>query len=588
MSRAEKKPEIKDYALKHSAAHLLAMAVKELYPKVQLAIGPPIEDGFYYDFGNVVFHPEDLVKIEEKMRELSKKNFPITKHEKSKQEAKKILSKEPFKLELLDEISGEITFYQQGDFIDLCEGPHVKSTGEVRHFKLTKLAAAYWKGDSKNTQLQRIYGIVFNSDKELQAYLKQQEEAEKRDHRKLGKEMKLFTFADEIGPGLPLWLPKGETIRNILIQFMREIEIKNGYQYVRTPEIAESAVYKATGHLPYYRDSMYAPIIIENHEYYLRPMNCAHHHMLYKQLVQSYRDLPLRLAEAGTVYRSELSGVMYGLIRVRGFTQNDSHIYITENQLKKEFLNVLKLFKEVYNIMGIKDYWFRLSLPDFEKSPEKFAGDVKVWEKASSVIREAMKEFGAKYVEDIGEAAFYGPKIDVQIKSVIGKEDTIATVQVDILVPQRLGLVYDDEHGRQAVPLVIHRAILGSFERFVGFLLEEYAGRLPLWLSPVHVRLVNLTERNLTFMNKVGQQMRDAGLRVEIDDRNDTINKKVRAAEVEKIPFIVTVGDKEEEKKTLAVRDTRTGKVTFGVKTEDFIKDLQREISEKKLPEVKR
>jgi len=401
------------------------------------------------------------------------------------------------------------------------------------------------------------------------------------DHRILGEQLGIFHLSDDIGPGLPLWLPKGETLRNILVQYMRQVEEQNGYKYVSTPHITRGSMYEKTGHLPYYKDTMYAPVAIEEEEYYLKPMNCPHHHVIYSKLVESYRDLPLRLAEAGTTYRNELSGVTYGLIRVRCFTQNDSHIYVMPDQLKDEFIKVLRLFKDVYDVMGIKDYWFRLSLPDFKTNPDKFTGDPKEWDHACEEIRKAMKEFGANFVEETGEAAFYGPKIDVQIKNAHDKEETIATSQVDIVVPKRLGLSYVDTGGNKKTPIVIHRAILGSYERFVAYLLEQTEGRLPLWLAPVQVAVVSVTDRNITAAEKIAAELRGKGIRVESDTRNHTLQYKIREAELQKVPYILVIGDKEQEKGTVAVRKRDIKEVKFDVKPGDFISQLLKEIEAK-------
>ncbi len=401
------------------------------------------------------------------------------------------------------------------------------------------------------------------------------------DHRILGEQLGIFHLTDEVGAGLPLWLPNGETLRNILIQYMREVEEKYGYTYVSTPHITRGELYVKSGHLPYYKDSMYAPIVIDDEEYYLRPMNCPHHHMIYNKLVKSYRDLPLRLAEAGMTYRNELSGVTYGLIRVKCFTINDSHIYVTPEQLRNEFIRVLQLFKEVYDVMGIRDYWFRLSLPDFKENPDKFTGDPKEWEHASEEIRAAMKEFGAKYVEETGEAAFYGPKIDVQIKNILGKEETIATSQVDIVVPKRMGLFYIEANDQKKTPIVIHRAIIGSFERFVAYLLEQTEGKLPLWLSPVQVKILSLTDRNVDMVKSIYARLADNKIRVEMDIRSHTVHYKIREAELQRIPYILVIGDKEEANNTLAVRP-HGEKPQFGVKLDDFLAKIKKDIENKK------
>lgn len=400
------------------------------------------------------------------------------------------------------------------------------------------------------------------------------------DHRILGEDLGFFTFSEEVGPGLPLWLPAGESLRHTLIEYMRGVEEKYGYKYVATPHITKGELYEKTGHLPYYAESMYAPIDIEGQPYYLKPMNCPHHHMIYSKIVKSYRDLPLRLAEAGTLYRNELSGVTYGLIRVRGMTMNDAHIYVRPDQVKDEFISVLKMFEEVYKRIGIRDYWFRLSLPDFKANPDKYTGDPKEWEHASVEIRKAMKEWGHKFIEVAGEAAFYGPKIDVQIKNVHGKEETIATSQLDIVIPRRLGLDYTDEEGKEQTPFVIHRAIIGTFDRFTGFLLEQTEGKLPLWLSPRQVRIINFTDRNAKAAQKCYNELKEAlpGIRVDLDLRTETVQAKVRDAEMLKINYLVVIGDKEEENKTLAVRP-RGAKPSFGVKPATFIANLKKELS---------
>ena len=401
------------------------------------------------------------------------------------------------------------------------------------------------------------------------------------DHRILGQDLKIFHLSDEIGAGLPLWMPNGETLKHTLVEYMRQIEEKYGYKYVSTPHIAKGSMYHATGHLPYYADSMYPPIDIDGQEYYLKPMNCPHHHMIFKQLVQSYKDLPLKLAEPGMTYRNELSGVTYGLIRARGFLQNDSHIYVRPDQLKEEFLKVLKLFEEIYKVMGIKGYWFRLSLPDFKENPDKYTGDPKEWEHACEEIRKAMKEFGGKVVEGVGEAAFYGPKIDVQIKNSQGKEESIATSQIDIVVPKRLDLVFVDDKDKKQNVIIIHRAILGSFDRFIAYLLEQTEGKLPLWLAPVQVKVLTFTDRNVKSVEKLVEELKEQGIRAEADLKDHTVEYKVAEAERSKINYIVVIGNKEEEKNTLAVRARGSKKPEFGVKKEDFLKKLKKEIEEK-------
>ena len=568
----------------HSTSHILADAVKRLWPDTKLGIGPAIDDGFYYDFDKrEPFTESDLKKIEDVMKKIIKDDSKYEHVFLSRKEAEKLLAKEPFKLDILknDVKEDKVSFHKHGNFYDLCNNPVVQSTGQIGVVKLLSIAGAYWRGDSNKGQLQRIYGISFPSQKELDEFLKMQVELEKRDHRKIGKQLKLFHIAEEVGPGLPLWLPNGETVRQVLLNYMRELEIRHGYKYVSTPHITKSALYLASGHLPYYKDDMYPPMKVENEEYYLRPMNCPHHHMIYKQLVTSYRDLPLRLAEAGTLYRKEASGAAYGLMRVRGMTQNDSHNYCTKAQTKNEIIRVIDLFKEVYGVMGIKNFWFRLSLPDF-KAKAKFGGDIHEWEWAAQQIRNAAKDAKIELREVIGEAAFYGPKIDVQIKNVLGREESIATVQVDIMIAKRMGLEFVNEKNAVENPVIIHRAIIGSYERFMAFLIENFAGAFPLWLAPVQVKILSFTDRNIPACKKIEKELFGVGFRVEADYSNNTVDYKVRAAELEKVPYILVIGDKEEERGTVAVRKRGTAKVQFGVTVQNFIELVMGEIEAKK------
>lgn len=556
---------------RHTLAHVMAQAVRELYAErgfqpeqVKLAIGPVIENGFYYDIdAPEPIREEDLPVIEEKMRRIVAANLPLERFVLSREEAlRRFAGIDPYKTELIQDlpVGEELSFYQQVDeqhgFTDLCRGPHVPSTGRIPpHFKLTSIAGAYWRGDSSRPQLQRIYGIAFRTKEELENYLWQQEEAKRRDHRKLGAELDLFTITEEVGKGLPLWLPRGAFIRRQLENYMYEKEQEHGYHYVYTPHIANTKLYYTSGHLPYYKDDMYAPIEIEGEEYYLKPMNCPHHHMIFKSRPKSYRDLPLRLNEFGTLYRFELSGTLTGLTRARGFTQNDAHIYCSRGQVADEFIKVIQLFDEVYKDFGISDYWFRLSLPDFENNPEKFGQENDNWRDAIAAIRAALEKTGAKYVEGIGEATFYGPKLDVQIRSVLGKEDTIATNQLDFIVPGRFGLEFTNERGEKETPVCIHRAIMGSFDRFFAFYLEHTAGDFPLWLSPIQAVIVPIADRHLEYAQKVAAQMRKNKLRVEIDDRSERMNAKIRDAELQKIPLILVVGDKEAEAGAVNVRE---------------------------------
>jgi threonyl-tRNA synthetase len=592
----EKDPEYTQL-FRHTLAHVMAQAVRELYTEqgykpeeVRLAIGPVIENGFYYDFdAPKPIREEDLPIIEEKMRRIIAADLPLRRFVLPREEALRCYAGvDPYKTELIQDLpeTEEISFYQQGDdrfgFTDLCRGPHVPSTGRIPpHFKLTNIAGAYWRGDSSRPMLQRIYGIAFRSKEELEHYLWQQEEAKRRDHRRLGQELELFTICEEVGKGLPLWLPRGAFIRKQMEDYMYQKEQAYGYHYVYTPHIANARLYYTSGHLPYYKDDMYAPIEIEGEEYYLKPMNCPHHHMIYKARPRSYRELPLRLAEFGTVYRFELSGTLSGLTRARGFTQNDAHIYCSRAQVTEEFIRVIQLFDEVYKDFGISDYWFRLSLPDFERNPEKFGQENDNWRDAIAAIRAALEQTGAKYVEGVGEATFYGPKLDVQIRSVLGKEETIATNQLDFIVPERFGLEFTNEKGQKETPVVIHRAIMGSFDRFFAFYLEHTAGNFPLWLSPVQAVIVPIADRHLAYANRIATQMRQNKLRVEVDSRPERMNAKIRDAELQKIPLILVVGDKEAEAGTVNLRE-RQVKEQRTLEVAALIKEMLQRIEARK------
>jgi threonyl-tRNA synthetase len=557
--------------MRHTLAHVMAQATIDYFVSkgfkrgdVRMGVGPVIENGFYYDFDvPQTLTPEDLEAIEKRMREIVNAKLPLRKYVLPRDEALQRYKDigDPYKVELIQDLpEGEtLTFYEQGGaegFTDLCRGPHVPNTGDIPpHFKLTSVAGAYWRGDSTRAMLQRIYGVAFKSKEELEHYLWQQEEAKRRDHRKLGRELDLFAFADEVGQGLPLWLPKGAFIRKKLEDYMYEKEQEHGYEYVISPHIAKENLYYRSGHLPYYSDGMYAPIEIEGENYYLKPMNCPHHHMIYAARPKSYRDLPARYAEFGTLYRFELSGALSGLARVRGFTQNDAHIYCAKSQVKEEFIKVIELFYKVYEDFGIKDYWFRLSLPDFEKNPEKFGEPGPQWDESIAAIRAALEETGASYVDGVGEATFYGPKLDVQIRSVLGKEESIATNQLDFIVPGRFNLEFTNDKGEKETPVVIHRAIMGSFDRFFAFYLEHTAGDFPLWLSPVQAMLVPISDRHNEYAQKVAAEMKQHKLRVEIDDRSERMNAKIRDAELQKIPLILVMGDKEAQAKAVNLRE---------------------------------
>ncbi|MBM3282256.1 MAG: threonine--tRNA ligase [Candidatus Diapherotrites archaeon] len=568
----------------HSTSHLMAYAIQELFPGVKFGTGPAIEEGFYYDVDcSKSFTPEDLIKIEEKMKELAKQNFPVKRIEMRRGEAIKFFDKrnDHYKVEILSELDEDmVSLYEEGKFIDLCTGPHVSSTGKIVAVKLLNISGSYWRGDAKNKQLQRIYGISFPTQKELDEYLKLREEREQRDHRRIGKEMKIFTFNEDVGMGLPLWLPNGEQLFHTLQEYMRREEEMAGYHYVRTPVISKGKMYERTGHIPYYAESMYAPIEIEGENYYLRPMNCPHHHAIFSELVQSYKQLPYRIAEAGSVYRYELSGTMNGIIRTRGFTQNDAHTYVTMNQVADEVVRVLEMNMRIYEKVGLKNYWFRLSLPDFEGHPEKYSGNVERWEAAANELRKAAQRIGKDFIETKDEAAFYGPKIDIQSKNIRGKEETIATVQLDIMVPKRVGLNYTDENDKPAIPVVIHRAILGSYERFIAFLLEQTMGKFPTWLSPIQVKVLPLSEKFREYGEKVWMEMRKNGIRAELDSTDQTLNYRIRNAQLEKVPYMVIVGEKEAEAKTVSIR-TREGKQENGMPLEKFISDILNEIKNK-------
>jgi len=573
---------------RHSLSHLLAAVVLKKFPDVKLGIGPVIENGFYYDFLLPrSLAPEDLKDFEKEIKKLISQKLSFTIKKITTAEAKKIFKDQPFKLELINEYTKEkrpLSIYKTGDvFIDLCAGGHVKNSGEINadSFKLTSIAGAYWRGDEKNPQLQRIYGVAFESKKELEEYLKMMEEAEQCDQRVLNNRLEFFMISEEVGKGLPLWLPKGYEILHKLEDYMYNIEKRNGYFHVLTPILAREDLYKKSGHLVHYKDDMYTPITIENKKYYLKPMNCPHHHEIYKHHKRSYRELPLRIAEFGNVHRFERSGVLSGLMRVRGFIQNDSHIYTNEKNLEKEIIAVLKLQKKVYDDFGIKDYWYRLSLPDF-KNKEKF-GDIKnkkIWQNGSNVLKRALKDTGQKFIEAIGEASFYGPKIDIQAKDIYGKEDTVATIQVDYYSSPRFNLFYTDTDGAEKHVVIIHRAIMGSFERFFAFLVEKTCGNLPLWLAPVQVRILAVSVKQKPYAEKLLTELQENNISAELAPTDETIGKRIREAELEKIPYILVVGDKEIKNNSVAVR-TRGKNVISSQKLSDFLQKIQKEITNK-------
>ncbi len=576
--------------LRHSAAHLLAAAVLELWPKAKHTIGPVIEEGFYYDFDFAGDKSapglEDLPKIEKKMMEIAPSWKSFEKSEVSAEEAQKLFKDNPYKLELIEELTinhRSLTLYKSGDFVDLCRGGHIDDpASNLKHFHLLSTAGAYWRGSEKNKMLTRIYGTAFFSAKELEEYIGRQEEALKRDHRKIGKELELFTISEEVGPGLILWLPKGNIIKEEIEKWAKETEKDWGYQRVTTPNITKSGLYYTSGHLPYYKDDMYPPMKLDDgEEYYLKPMNCPHHHMIYASRTRSYKELPLRLAEYGTCYRYEASGELFGLMRVRGFAQNDSHIYCTQEQAVEEFISVMKLHEYYYKTLGITDYHLVLSLRD-PKNKKKYHGDEEMWVLAEKLMREAVSKIDIEMVEDIGSAAFYGPKIDFIIKSSIGREFGISTNQIDLFMGKRFGLKYTDKDGGEKTPVIIHRAPLGSHERFVGFLIEHWGGNFPAWLSPVQVAVLPITDKNLDYSKQIAKKLDEAGLRVELNENNDTLQAKIRDAQLQKIPYMLIIGGKEEEAGKVAVR-SRESKDLGQMDIKDLAEKLAKKIKAKEL-----
>ena len=535
--------------LRHSVAHLLAAAVLELHPDAKRTIGPAIENGFYYDFefSNPISE-EDLPKIEAKMREILPAWDQFTRSEHTPAEAKKEFHNNPFKIELIEEFSKDgkkLSFYKSGNYTDLCRGGHVSSMKKVKaeSFKLTKLAGAYWRGSEKNQMLTRIYGLAFATKKELDEYLKQQEEAEKRDHKKLGREMELFMTHELVGKGLPIWLPKGEIIKREIENFAVDTERKAGYQRVSTPILAKKDLYIKSGHIPYFQESMFPEMVLDDGTYYLKAMNCPHHHLIYGHKTRSYRDLPLRISEYGVCHRYELSGTLAGLLRVRMLTMNDAHIYCRKDQIESEFEGVIKLVVGYYKSFGLENYYFRLSLWD-PNNKEKFISEPENWEYTENVLRDVLKKNNVKFVEAKGEAAFYGPKIDIQLKAVTGREETISTIQLDFAAKKKFGLKYADKDNTENNEVyVIHRAPLSTHERFMAFLIEQYAGRFPLWLSPVQIRILTVADRFNDYANKLKEEFEKNNLRVEIDSTAESIGKKVFEAQNEKIPLIITVGN---------------------------------------------
>jgi threonyl-tRNA synthetase len=573
--------------LRHSTAHVLAAAVLKFFPEAKFAIGPAIDNGFYYDFELPrTLIPEDLPLLEKEMKEIIKANYSF---EKKLVPAEKALEKfeklnQSYKIELIKDLikngEKEILIYKSGDFVDLCSGPHLQSTGEIdaQSFKLTHISGAYWKGDEKRKMLQRIYGTVFHNKKDLKKHLFELEEAKKRNHRKIGKEMELFANFPEIGQGLPVWLPKGYAMRRVLEDYMLKLERSYGYEHILTPNINKKELFETSGHLGFYNKSMYSPMEIDGETFYLKPMNCPAGMMVYKIKSRSYRDLPMKIGELGTVYRYEKSGELHGLQRVRGFTQNDAHIYCTPDQLKAEFVEVLNLLLKFYQDIGFENYKFRLSLSD--NSKDKYVGEKKDWEQAEKAMREVLKESEVDFYEEKGEAAFYGPKVDVQAINVFGKEDSISTIQIDFNLPERFNLNYINKDGEKERPFVIHRALIGSFERFFAFLIEYYAGKFPTWLAPIQIGILPVSEKFDRYSQEIFDKFKKADIRVEMFNSDDSLGKRIAESTKMKIPYILIMGEKEEKDDlvTIRKRDEKEQKV---MKIDEFLELIKKEIKEK-------
>jgi threonyl-tRNA synthetase len=572
----------------HSSAHLMAEAIEDMFPGAKFWVGPPVDNGFYYDvdLGDKSISEEDLRKLEVKMAELAKQNNVYIRKEIPKPEAVNYFTEkgDEYKLDLLQNLEdGSISFYTQGNFTDLCRGPHIPSTGFIKAIKLTNIAGAYWKGDEKNKQLTRIYGVTFPSQKQLDEHLQMLEEAKKRDHRKLGKELGIFTMDDDVGPGLALWMPNGTVIIEELEKLAKETESDAGYKRVVTPHIAKENLYITSGHLPYYQDSMYPPMELEGVKYYLKSMNCPHHHKIFAAEQHSYKDLPLRLAEYGTCYRYEQSGELFGLMRVRCLHMNDAHIYCTREQFAEEFKAVNDMYIKYFKIFGIDKYVMRLSLHSKEKLGIKYVNEPELWLETEAMVRDVMKEANIPFVEVPDEAAFYGPKIDVQIWSTIGREFTLATNQVDFAQGRRFKLEFTNQNNEAETPLIIHRAPLGTHERFIGFLLEHYAGKFPVWLAPVQVKILPISDKFMDYAKDVLKKLKKADIRAEIDDRNEKIGKKIRDTELMKVPYMLVVGEKEVNENKASIR--RQGKGDLGAKSVDeFLNEIVAEVKERSEP----
>ena len=578
--------------LNHSCAHLMAQAVKHLYPNAKFWVGPVIEEGFYYDIdlGDITLTEEDLPAIEKEMKKIAKDGKRIIREEISKEEALNRFKEDPYKVDLIshmDEENTVISCYTQGDFTDLCRGPHVATVKELKNFKLLKVSGAYWKGDAKNKVLQRIYGVCFPTSEELEAHLAALEEAKERDHRKLGKDLEIFMFSDLVGKGLPMWLPNGFIVRRALVDYITDKEISHGYKHVMTPSLGSVELYKTSGHWDHYKEDMFPEMELDNESYVLRPMNCPHHMMMFKNTLHSYRDLPLRIAEVANDFRYEASGAVCGIERTRAFTQNDSHIFCTPEQIKEEFKNVVNLILEVYKDFGIKEYRFRLSLRD-KTDTEKYFGNDELWAISEQKLREVLKELKVDFYEAEGEAAFYGPKLDVQVKSAIGHDVTLSTIQLDYQLPERFELNYIDALGNKCRPVVIHRAILGSLDRFIAYLLEETKGFLPLWLSPVQINVIPVNrDYHLEYAEEIFNKLKSLGYRIELDDREEKLGYKMRESVLKKKTYALIIGNKEVETNTISYRKCGSEE-TLNISLEEFISMIEEEIKEKKNNHIKK
>ena len=573
--------------LNHSCAHLLAEAVKSLYPNAKFWVGPVIEEGFYYDIdlGDETLTDEDLPKIEKEMKKIAKGNKKIVRHELTKDEALEMFKNDPYKVDLINEFPADevITCYTQGEFTDLCRGPHVESTKELRYFKLLKCSGAYYKGDSKNKMLQRIYGVCYKNEEDLESHLKELEEAKERDHRKLGKDLGIFMLSDLVGRGLPLWLPNGYTLWRTIQNYITEKEVAHGYKHVHTPDLGSVELYKTSGHWDHYKDDMFPAMELDEEAYVLRPMNCPHHMVIYGNQLHSYRDLPIRIAEIANDFRYEAAGAVKGIERARSFTQNDSHIFCTPEQIEEEFKGVLDLIIEVYKDFNIDitKHKFRLSLRD-KNDKEKYFDDDEMWNNAEGALRKVLTDLKVDFIEAEGEAAFYGPKLDILIKPAVGNEVAIPTIQLDFLLPRRFNLTYINEQGEKKTPVVIHRAILGSLDRFIAFLLEETKGNLPLWLAPIGVEVIPVSsEHHLEYAKEVYEALKQHGIRVELDDRNEKLGYRLREAQTKKIRYNVILGEQEQQNHTISYR-LHGKQETNTVSLEEFINLLQEEIASKK------